>query len=102
MKSILYLTLKKPQFQVTSIGEKKTEYRRHSAWIKSRLENRNYDVVKFVNGYGSDKPYFIVQFLGYQIETKSHTIKYSNGLTVNVTKGDYSITLGEIVEKGNI
>jgi hypothetical protein len=101
MKKTLHLTLKKLQFQVTSSGEKRYEFRRPSDWIKSRLINKSYDLVKFTNGYGSDKPYFICKFLGWSYATPSSQ-KYSNGLVVNITEGYYQIDLGEILEIGNI
>jgi hypothetical protein len=101
MKKTLYLTLKKPQFQVTSSGEKNIEYRRPSDWIKTRLMGKTYDLVKFTNGYGSDKPYFICEFQGWSYaQAGSH--KYSNGLIVNVTDGYFQIKLGKILEIGNI
>ena len=37
-------------------GKKTIEYRRPSKWIKDRLVDKEYEVVKFVNGYGDDKP----------------------------------------------
>jgi len=101
MKKILHLTLKKPQFQVTSSGEKRYEFRRPSDWIKARLVNKSYDFVKFTNGYGSDKPFFICEFLSWSY-AKPALHQYSNGLVVNVTDGYYQIDLGEILETGNI
>jgi hypothetical protein len=101
MKKILYLTLKKPQFEVTSTGEKSIEYRRPSDWIESRLIGKSYDLVKFTNGYGADKPYFICEFLGWS-HAKAGLHKYSNGLVVNVSDGYFQIELGSILEIGNI
>ena len=101
MKKILHLTLKKPQFQVTSSGEKIYEFRRPSDWIKSRLIDKEYDLVKFTNGYGSDKPFFICEYLGWSF-AKPASYKYSNGLVVNVTDEYYKIDLGAILEIGNI
>lgn len=52
-------------------GEKREEFRKPSKWMLSRMFNKNkdgsksfkkYDLVKFVNGYGNDKPYFIAEF----------------------------------------
>jgi hypothetical protein len=101
MLRILYLTLKKPQFQVTFSGEKKSEFRRPSKWIESRLVNKEYDQIKFTNGYGSDKPFFICECLGWSFaKPNSHT--YSNGLVVNVSEGYFEIKLGEIISSGNI
>ena len=102
MQNILYLTLKKPQFKVTLSGEKRIEYRRSSQWITSRLLSKNYDLIRFVNGYGNDKPYFIVEFKGYEIMKKHEQYLFSNGLVVEVKIGDYAITLGKVIETGNL
>ncbi len=105
MKTLL-LTLSKKPFEVMVTGEKKNEYRRNSEWILSRLFNkdgtkRDYDRVKFVNGYGSDKPYFIAEFKGFSpVVPATHT--YSNGLVVETNAGDWDIQLGDIVEVGNM
>ena len=101
-KKYLFLTLKKKQFEVTLSGEKNIEYRHFSDWIKSRLINKDYDFIKFVNGYGNDKPYMIIEYKGYTEIKKHQTFSFSNGLNVNVKGGDYAINLGRIVEKGNI
>lgn len=98
---ILYLTLKKPQFQVTFSREKQTEYRKNGDWIKSRLLGKNYDYVKFTNGYGLDKPFFICEFLGWEY-SKAGIYNYSNGLEVIVSDGDIAIKLGNIIESKNI
>lgn len=102
MQNILYLTLKKPQFKVTLSGEKRIEYRRSSQWITSRLLSKNYDLIRFVNGYGNDKPYFIVEFKGYEIMKKNEQHLFSNGLVVEVKIGDYAIKLGKVIETGNL
>ena len=95
MPKVLFLTLKKPQFEATISGEKIFEYRRPSDWIKSRLINKNYDLVKFVNGYGLDKPYFICEFLGWTI-AKRGTHKYSNNLVVDVKENYFQINLENV------
>ena len=91
-------------------GEKTIEFRRpkKTGWIEARLYNKDgsekkYTHVKFVNGYGADKPYFICKFGGFmQSGGDSRSRKYSNGLVVEVLKGDYLIFLGIITEKGNL
>ena len=107
---ILHLTLNKEAFEVMVTGEKQEEFRKHSVWIESRLYNRNtwkekeYDVIRFANGYGKDKPYFICEYLGFDVPYMNVTPrKYSNGLEVdNIGKGDFVILCGKITEKGNI
>ena len=106
----LYLTLHKKAFEVMVTGEKKEEFRKYTKWSESRLIdsrthiNKKYDVIKFVNGYGNDKPYFICEFKGFtQIYKNTATREYSNGLKVDDLKlGDYIIYCGEITEKGNL
>ena len=101
-RKYLHLTLKKKQFEVTFSGEKKIEYRHLSDWIKSRLTNKSYDFVKFVNGYGNDKPFMILEYQGFEVLESKKTLSFSNGLIVKVKKGDYAIKLGRMIEKGNI
>ena len=106
-KKILHLTLEKSAFDVMVTGEKTIEYRKPTAWIKSRLYDKNdnkrtYDIIKFTNGYGSDKPYFIAEFLGFNDSWMDCTKEYSNGLKVEIKEGDYKIHLGKIIEKGNL
>jgi hypothetical protein len=99
---ILYLTLSKMTFDVMVTGEKSTEYREPSKWILSRLQGKEYDLIKFVNGYGSDKPYFIAKFRGWEIETNPYSVDFSNGLKVDSKKGTVKIYAGEIIECGNL
>jgi hypothetical protein len=102
VERILNLTLKKLPFDVMITGEKRIEYRASSKWIISRLEGKNYDLIKFVNGYGNDKPYFFSKYEGWEIEMIDNVVNYSNGLIVESKKGTIKIKLGEIIEKGNL
>lgn len=99
---VLYLTLSKLPFEVMLTGEKSTEYRVPSKWILSRLQGKKYDLIKFVNGYGSDKPYFIAKFRGWEFETNPHTVYFSNRLKVVSKIGMVKIYVGEIIERCNI
>ena len=81
-------------------GKKKIEYRKPSKWIITRLE-KDYDVIKFTNGYGSDKPYFICEYKGFEISNKPETINLENS-KIEVEEGTYMIKLGKIIEKGNV
>lgn len=96
----LYLTLKKLQFQVTVSGEKTSEFRRPSKWILSRLINKDYDIIKFTNGYGSDKPNFTCEFKGWKYAEKKKHI-YSNGLVVNAGSDYIEMPLGSILSIEN-
>ena len=98
---ILHLSLKKPQFDVTVSREKTSEFRRPSNWILSRIkQGKTYDLIKFTNGYGSNKPSFICIYLGWKT-AKSASYIYSNGLVVNVDENYIEFELGEIVEIKN-
>jgi hypothetical protein len=107
MKKVLHLSLRKLPFDVMSTGEKNQEFRKYSKWIHSRLFDKNgnlknYDLVKFTNGYGKDKPYFICDFNGVKQANKNIHKEYSNGLIVNeLTDVDYIIQLGNVIETGN-
>lgn len=107
MEKVLLLTLSKQPFEVMITGEKRDEYRRESDWILSRLydkegNDKEYTHVKFVNGYGSDKPYFIAEFKGWRFECEDRQVVYSNGLAVDIWGGKtVSIQLGKITERGN-
>lgn len=105
----LNLTLKKPPFDTMLSGEKTLEYREPTDWIISRLFDKKgfrkkYDTVKFVNGYGSDKPYFIAEFKGWEpVYLKSHKINYPSGFELQIEEGYYIvIKLGKILESGNL
>jgi hypothetical protein len=106
---VLYLSLKKQPFEVMVTGEKNEEFRKRSNWIMSRLYEKNgrqkhYNYVKFVNGYGNDKPYFICKYEGvFECYMKVAKHSYSNGLVVEgIGKGDFIILCGNIVELGNV
>ena len=105
----LFLTLSKQPFEVMVTGEKTEEFREGSDWIISRLMDKEwnpkeYDVIKFVNGYGGDKPYFICKYEGFvEFYMDVATREYSNGLKVEgIGKGDFVILCGEIIETGNL
>ena len=101
MKKILYLNVKKVWFDLMLTGHKKIEIRTPSKWIKSRLDDRYYDNIKFINGYGSTKPFFICKFLGYEISNieKNHTF---GNIKITQKEGDYIIKLGPLIKTGNL
>ncbi len=103
---ILYLTLKKEPFKVMVTGEKQVEIREKTRWMTLRLYDRNgrerkYDAVKFVNGYGKNKPYFIAKYLGFETIFGAD-VTYSNGFHLEVNKESWMINLGGIIESGNL
>ena len=90
-------------------GEKKEEFREIGAWIQSRLfdsknqgKRRQYDTVKFTNGYGSDKPWFTVEFKGFKYSRGVYR-RYSTGFVVDLRdRPTYIILLGDIIQRGNV
>ena len=98
----LHLTLKADPFNVMVTGEKAEEFREPTAWIESRIVGKQYDQIKFVNGYGNDKPYFICENWGWLKVREDMTRRYTNGLSLEIKKGSYVILLGDILETGNL
>ena len=64
MKRILHLNLHREFFSQIAAGTKRTEYRSQTPYWKKRLENRQYDAIQFRNGYATDAPEMLVEFLG--------------------------------------
>lgn len=106
---VLHLSLKKEPFDVMVTGEKNQEFRKPTQWIKSRLFNKDgtpkkYDVVKFVNGYGKDKPQFVCEYNGFEIlHGPLPDLTYSNGFYLpSQPTGTIMIRLGAIGIRRNI
>ena len=97
---ILHLSLKKDPFEVMVTGEKNIEFRNKTNWIEKRLFNsdgskKNYDCVKFTNGYGNNRPNFLCKYYGFfEVEHLNDKI-YSNGLIISSDKPLYCIKLGK-------
>lgn len=62
---MLRLTVKRKWFYMIASGEKKEEYRTPGNWILSRLEDKDYDIVEFKNGYGPNVPTIEVEYRGW-------------------------------------
>jgi hypothetical protein len=85
---VLHLTLYLEWFEQIAKGIKKFEYRDRTPYWAKRIENRVYDEIRFVNGYGAHRPFMRVQYLGWEIDgLKAPDI--------------YAIELGDILEIGN-
>jgi hypothetical protein len=102
----LHLTLKKAPFEVMVTGEKDFEIRELTGWIMSRLFDSNgnekhYDAIKFTNGYGKDKPYFVTEYRGCEFTDCMNRI-FSNGFHLAFCNTRIKINLGEIIERGNL
>lgn len=70
---ILHLNLKRKWFDMIASGEKTEEYREMKPYWQSRLVKEGYwhfqvvkdfDIIRFRNGYGKDAPTMDVEFLG--------------------------------------
>ena len=64
MKNILHLNLQRQYFADIAAKTKRIEYRERTAYWKTRLENRKYDAIQFRNGYATNAPEMVVEFLG--------------------------------------
>lgn len=58
---ILHLTLKKKWFDMILSGEKTEDYRSIKPYWNIRLSKKKYTHIKFINGYGSDKPAILIE-----------------------------------------
>lgn len=95
----LLLNLKGDAYEVMVSGEKTEEFRRPSQWLLSRLQ-REYDVVKFVHGYGRTRPWFVCRLRRIEECQEEFTAEYSNGLSVKVMPRDKILFLGQIIARG--
>lgn len=84
MSSRLHFSIYRKWFDEILSGDKTIEYREVKPHY-DRIFNRHYDEVKFVNGYGSERPYLIAE-------------------VTKITKSEqyYEIHLGKIKETGNL
>ena len=82
---VLHLNLYKKYFDAIFDGTKTIEYRKKTDYWKKRIEGREYDIIKFRNGYAKDAPTMLVEYGGYEIGF--------NGIGE-----EYRIKLGKITE----
>ena len=83
--TVLHLNLRREWFAAIANKTKRIEYRDQSPHWRSRLEGRDYDVIQFRNGYASNAPEMVVEFLGVR--------RYGKG-----RKAYYAIRLGRILK----
>ena len=67
MIRILHLNLFRKYFDQIASGYKIFEYREKTDYWKKRIENREYDVIKFRNGYAKDAPTMLVEYVGLNV-----------------------------------
>ena len=87
MKKILHLNLYRKYFDQIAEGTKTIEYRDRTEYWKKRIEYREYDIIKFRNGYAKDAPTMLVEYLGYDI-TDKYEIKLGKITEVNYGKNE--------------
>ena len=80
MSKVLHLNLFRKYFDQIAEGTKTIEYRDKTDYLKKRIENREYDVIKFRNGYSKNAPTMLVEYGGYTIGE------------------EYELKLGKIIE----
>jgi hypothetical protein len=56
MKSVLHLTLRREWFAAIAARTKRLEYRAQTPYWRKRLEGRQFDVIRFRNGYARNAP----------------------------------------------
>ena len=88
MKKILHLNLYRKYFDAIADGTKTVEYRNRTEYWMRRIEGREYDTIKFRNGYAKDAPTMLVEYKGYKEVIRTG---YGNGV-------EYEIELGKITE----
>ena len=79
-RKVLHLNLFRKYFDEIAEGIKTIEYRDKTDYWKRRIENREYDVIKFRNGYAKNAPTMLVEYKGYSVGE------------------EYELKLGKIIE----
>lgn len=103
-KKLLHLTLNKKWFDMILSGEKTEEYREIKPYwtrrftYKSNIPNafKFFDKVRFVNGYGADKPAFVAELNGIVIGSGKSEWGADPG------EQYYVLEIGRILHKENI
>lgn len=93
---ILLLRLTEEWFYKIHSGEKTEEYRELKNYWAKRLISKRYNAIKFVNGFGSDRPWMIIEYkqLGIGMGKKEWGAPDNEQVFV--------LTLGKIIDEGNI
>jgi len=72
---VLHLHLEREWFDDIAEGRKRYEYRAYKEYWKKRLEGKQFDIVRFRNGYASDAPEMDVEFVGLGRSGKNYVIR---------------------------
>ena len=87
MTKILHLNLYRKYFDAIVNGTKVFEYRQKTDYWKKRIEGREYDIIKFRNGYAKDAPTMLVEYKGYNIG-KEYELKLGKVTEVSYGKNN--------------
>jgi hypothetical protein len=68
---VLDVPIKRKWFDQILEGEKLTEYRRFGTFWRSRLEGKQYDQIRFRNGYAADAPQIYAEYRGVRPNHKT-------------------------------
>ena len=75
-RRILHLNLVREFFDQIAKGEKQEEYRDRTDYWKTRLEGREYDIIRFRNGYGLGVPEMDVEWKGVEKVVQQTAVRY--------------------------
>ena len=84
----LHLTLHRKWFLEILSGRKTREYRRMTEYWRNRLEGREYECIRFRNGYAPDAPWMDVEWLGLDISLDDGEIVYAIRLGRQLSAGN--------------
>ena len=99
----LYLTLKKKWFDMILSGEKTEEYREMKPyWLRLANATLMYDKIRFVNGYGKDRPSFEIELKDVVFAGRDFDIKGNEDWGADNSTNFYILKLGRILSKSNI
>ena len=87
MTKILHLNLYRKYFDAIAGGTKTIEYREKTDYWKKRIEGREYDIIKFRNGYAKDAPTMLVEYKGYNVG-EEYELKLGKVTEVNYGRKD--------------
>jgi len=94
-KWVLNMTLTKEWFEKVLKVEKTEDYREIKEYWEIRLVGKKYDLVKFVNGYGANRPTIIAKYEGWRYTSEDEKTDLGTGEF-------FAIVFGDIIETINI
>lgn len=79
------MTLHRKWFDQIAAGQKIEEYRTVKPYWKARIEGKEYDEIRFRNGYSKNAPFIRIEYKGWKFSTR-------NGKQV------YALQLGSLLQ----